>query len=87
MDLAYEWYERASIAIQKLSPKDGDFIVVSVPSNMDPRQIEMVSVLLQDAFADYLPTGVKSLILANGIEIRKIDEQQMNELGWYRKNE
>lgn len=82
--LAYEWYEKATLAFQKLSPKKGDFIYITVPSRTDPRQIEIVAALLQEAIIDHLPEGVHAMVVSSGIEIAKLDKAQMAKCGWYK---
>ncbi len=83
-DTTYEWYEKATIAFAKLSPKKGDFITITIPANTDPRQAEMVAIMLQEALEDNLPEGVHAIVLQGDIRIEDLSKEVMASHGWYK---
>ena len=80
----YEWYDKASIAFKKLSPKSGDIITVSVPPDTDPRQVQMIEIMLKEAVDDALPNGCNVLLLSQGVELQHFSKNEMARLGWYK---
>ena len=73
-------YEGAEIAFEKLSPRNGDTMVISFPADIDPDQmvefgIEMDSVI---------PEGVTVLCLRGGMTVELLSEENMNSVGWYK---
>jgi len=73
-------YDRASLAFQKLSPKDGDVIVISFPADIEPLQMQLFAEGLQP----HIPKGVTILCSRSGVTIQNLPEAEMNALGWYK---
>lgn len=76
----YEWYERATVAIQALRLSKGDAVVFHFPENIDPNQMEMVSELMRGAERDM---GVSILCVRQGIKVEHFPKEIMNKAGWY----
>ena len=73
-------YEGAEIAFEKLSPRDGDTMVISFPADIDPNQMiefgyEMDSII---------PEGVTVLCMRAGMTVELLSEEEMNSVGWYK---
>ncbi len=83
-DASHDWYQKATIAFEKLSPKPGDFVTITVPRGTDPRQMEMVSIYVQEAIQDHLPEGVHAMIVEGGITIENWPKEMMARHGWYK---
>lgn len=84
MSNEYEWYEKASIAFTKLSPKPGDIITVTVPANIDPQQAQMVALYLEEVIQDKLPDSVQVMVVQAGIEMKCLNADEMAKHGWYK---
>ena len=67
--------------IVKLSIKDGDIIVIRVPSLSFP-----VRKTLDDIGTYIKSHGGALIICKTSAEIQKFNEKQMNKMGWYRKD-
>ena len=77
-----EIYKKAQIAFKKLSPKDGDIVVIKFPDNIHPQQME--------TFAEHMdgiiPEGVTIFCTRSAVEIDCLPKQELNDLGWYNIN-
>lgn len=81
-DSAYDWYEKATIAFEKLSPKKGDLVTITVPRNTDPRQMEMVAMLVDEACQELKEQGVTFMVVQGGIDFANFPEEVMARYGW-----
>ena len=66
------------IEIQKLSPKDGDIIVLKF--SKDISNGEMKEKL--NRIKKYLPSGISVLALIGDVKINCINERYMQHMGW-----
>lgn len=75
-----QWRDRISLAFKRLSPKEGDTMVVSFPPDIAHEQMEMVAVALNEEVSD----GVTVLCLREGMTVELLSEKDMNALGWHK---
>ncbi len=80
MSDGYKIYETATLAFQKLSPVDGDVIVIKFPADVEPMQMN----LFCENLADEMENGITILGTRSGMEVEQVPESQMNKMGWYR---
>lgn len=74
------WRDRISLAFKRLSPKDGDTMVVSFPPDVVHEQMVAVADELNEQISD----GVTVLCLREGMTVELLSEEDMNALGWYK---
>lgn len=79
-DDGYKVYDTAQVAFQKLSPSDGDIMVIKFPADIHPEQMQAFGEGLQGQ----IPDGVTVLCTRSGMEIENIPETAMNQMGWYK---
>jgi hypothetical protein len=65
------------IEVSKLSPIEGDLVVLTVPDNLT---VEELSYLQQTM--EQMSVPCKVLILPASIKIQNVSDKQMEELGW-----
>ena len=76
----YTVYDSAMIAFEKLTPRDGDIILIHFPDDIHPAQMVEFSEQLQPM----IPEDVIVLSVRKGMTVNQISEIEMNKLGWYR---
>lgn len=76
-------YDRAQIAFQKLSPQPNDILVIKFPDDIVHEQMAAFAQGIQQ----HVPDDVIVLCTRAGMSIDLFNEEQMNQLGWYRKGE
>ncbi len=82
MNDGYEVYGTATLAFKKLSPSDGDVIVIKFPTDIHPEQMQ----LFCNNLAPEIPEGVTVVGTSGGMEVENIPEDEMNKQGWFRFN-
>lgn len=60
---------------RKLAPKIGDLLVVTLPEGFRPQEIEALSEALRGAT---LETGAVVLVLAPGLDLQKVEQEEMD---------
>lgn len=74
------------VSFQKLSPQEGDVIVMRFPVGSSPSDrgylAEMLSQMKEQ---DFLPPEVAIIMLPEGYNIEVLSEEQMGNFGWMRK--
>lgn len=78
----YKVYDKATLAFQKLKPRDGDIIVITFPDDIQPQQMQNFAEQLQPQ----IPDDVTILCTRAGVTIDNLPESEMNKLGWYKFN-
>lgn len=73
--------DEAIVRVKKLSPKEGDTILVRFDSSASAVLIGDIRRLLYDA----LPKSTQVIFLRDGFTIETLSEAKMEELGWIRK--
>ena len=73
-------YESAEIAFEKLSPREGDTIVISFPADIDPNQMVEFGVEMDGV----MTAGVTVLCMRAGMTVELLSEKDMNSVGWYK---
>lgn len=73
-------YQRLNMQIQKLEPREGDIVTVSLPSEINAEQ---VAEFTQGLSAE-LNKDVAVLVLYDGASIDVVSESELNELGYFR---
>jgi len=76
----YKTYDKATLAFQKLSPMEGDIIVISFPKDIEPMQMQLFAEQLQPQ----IPDDVTILCTRAGVTIQTLPEAEMNKMGWYK---
>lgn len=76
----YKAYDKATLAFQKLSPHEGDIIVITFPDDIQPQQMQLFAEQLQPQ----IPDDVTILCARAGVTIESLPELEMNNLGWYK---
>jgi hypothetical protein len=85
---AYDWTQKATVAFQKLSPRPGDILTVTLPDTVRPEQIAQIQVYVADVLQDLELDGkVGCMIVVGGLDMQVLRAETMNELGWYRKDD
>ena len=77
-----KFYDQARIGFQKLDPKSGDIIAITMPEDMAHEQVLATLTYIQEVADEF---GCNVIILAHGASIEAYSEEEMNKLGWYRK--
>lgn len=77
-------YEKVTVAFEKLKVEEGDTIIINFPTDMNPTQMHSVSMVFETLRDKY---QCDIIGLTQGITIDCISEEDMNELGWYRRKE
>lgn len=80
----YDAGEGAQIAFQKLSPKQGDVILVRMPDDVAYEQMYAVAQMLTPLKEKF---GCDVVMTTDAIDVEMFTENAMNELGWYRLKE
>jgi len=74
------------VSFQKLSPKEGDIVVMRFPQGSSSEErVFLAETLSQLNDQGVLPESVAILILPEGYNIEALSEDQMNSFGWTRK--
>lgn len=79
--MAEKFYEQAKVAFGKLSPKQGDTITVSFPSDMPMEQIYSTVTYLQQLAEEF---SCAVMILGQGVDVSVMSEEDMAKHGWVR---
>lgn len=67
--------------IQKLSIEEGDLLVIRIPDVTKPIRSTM------EALSSYVrKQGAVVVFAPKNIDFEKLNEEQMNKIGWYRKD-
>jgi RNA 3'-terminal phosphate cyclase len=75
-----KFYKQAKLAFQKVDPKHGEVVAVTVPADMSSIQVQtMMELLLQ--LTEEL--DCKAMVLSQGAQLTLISEESMNQMGWY----
>ena len=77
-----KFYDQAKVAFQKLEPKKGDVIAITMPVDMAYEQVLATVTYLQEIADEF---GCNVIILSQGASVEILSEEEMNKLGWYRK--
>lgn len=80
----YEIYEKARTAMMKLEIKRGDVAVIYFPKDIDPLQMHAAAEHLGLAAEEM---GATILCLRFGMTVEHLPEEEMNKLGWYRRDD
>ena len=80
VDDNYKTYDKATLAFQKLSVREGDVIVISFPADIEPAQMQLFAEQLQPN----IPEDVTILCTRGGVTIQNLPEAEMNKMGWHR---
>jgi len=78
-----KFYKQAKIAFQRLDMQEGEVIAITVPSDMASIQVEGMKLILQELVHEF---DCKVVVLSQGAELIVLKEEDMNMLGWYRKD-
>lgn len=76
-----KFYDQARVTFQKLTVRKGDLVTVSFPEDMTPLQVQSTVDYLGQLATEF---GCAVVALGNGIQLDKLPEEQMNELGWFK---
>lgn len=74
------WRDKLSLAFKRLSPKDGDTMVVNFPPDIAHEQMVEVA----DALNEQITGNVTVLCLREGMTVELLSEEDMNAVGWYK---
>ena len=77
-------YKNISIEIEKMSPKEGDILLVKLPKDMHTdiaHQVRMALGPIEDRFDHKF----KFIIMSKEMDISHLTVDEMNRLGWFRK--
>lgn len=72
--------ETTRLTFQKLEPKAGDIITITVPESYTADQ----AMALANLMSEYVPEGVQALMLQSGVTLEVLTEEEMNMVGWTR---
>lgn len=72
--------------IEKITPHKGDILLVNLPANINPHALTQIQKALTplEAFYEYI---FKFIIVPNGMSIECLTVEEMNSLGWYKKEQ
>lgn len=74
------------ISFQKMSPKEGDIIVMRFPNGSTVEERNYIADMLSQLDStQLLPANVAIMILPDGYNLEVLSKEQMNALGWERK--
>lgn len=75
-------YKKVQLQLKKLSPTDGDILVIALPPGTDAEQATEFA----QGVKDHLPDGADIVIMItrDDTKIDLISEAQLNELGYFR---
>ena len=76
-----DFQEKAAIAFQRLTPKAGDLIVVTVPEELSESGMKSAADFLGKLARDY---NVSIVINNDGTSLELYTEEVMKEIGWIR---
>lgn len=80
MDNGYKIYEQAEIAFKKLKVNDGDIIIITFPSDIEPKQME----LFGKQISPLIPEDVTVLCTRSGVTVETLPKDVLNAAGWYK---
>ena len=80
MEDDYKTYDKATLAFQKLDPKEGDIIIINFPNDIHPAQMQLFAEQLQPQ----IPEDVTILCTRAGVTVQSLPEAEMNKMGWYK---
>ena len=78
--------EDIEVELTKLSPTKDNIIVIKVLSDIDHNDAIKMSEFINDMLSAVNPDA-KAVMVSNKVEISEINEEVMNEFGWYRKRD
>jgi len=75
-----KFYKQAKMAFQKVDPKAGEVVAVTVPADMSSLQVQSMMDILQELTTEL---DCKAMVLSQGAQLSFISEESMNQMGWY----
>ena len=75
-----KFYKQARLAFQKVSPKPGEVVAVTVPADMSAIQVTAMMDILQQLTEEL---DCKAMVLSQGAQLTLVSEESMNQMGWY----
>ncbi len=76
----YKTYDQAEIAFKKLKVSAGDIIVITFPSDIEPKQMEMFG----EQINPLIPEDVTILCTRSGVTVETLSKDVLNAAGWYK---
>ena len=84
LEREYKGHETARIAIQKLSPKNGDIIVVTFPGDILHQQMETFATNLTQNIKETSNVEIVVLCMKGDTNVSLVTEEQLNEAGYFK---
>lgn len=73
--------DELKMQVQKLELNDGDILLVNVKQHMSDAMYENLSGSFKEIIGD---RNVRAMLCEEGIDVTKLSEEDMRELGWVR---
>lgn len=84
LEREYQGHETARIAIEKLSPKNGDVIVVTFPEDILREQMEEFAKSLNKNLEETGNTGIVVITMKGDTSVSLLTEEALNEAGYFK---
>ena len=85
LEREYKGHETARIAIEKLSPKSGDIVVITFPNDILREQMKQFAKDLNENLKETGNDDIVVMCMKGGMQASVITEKYLNEAGYFRR--